>query len=256
MAPKVKDPKAKSTEDKKPKKTEKPVKAEKTDKPKAEKPAKAEKPKAEKPAKAEKPKTEKPAKADKPKTEKPAKADKPEKKEKPAKEEKPKEVKPKEEKSKVEKPKAEKRAAEKTEKPAAKKPKKKTAVKSAASGQKDGQQAKKKTRFVLDCKAPVEDGIFQMKDFATFIEERFKIRGKKGPNPALNVEVVKHKLIVSTIDYHFSKKVLKYLAKKYMKKNNLRDWLRVVKPNDHKDVYELRYFNINNDDEAEEDAEE
>jgi len=44
---------------------------------------------------------------------------------------------------------------------------------------------------------------------------------------------------------------LKYLTKKYLKKNNLRDWLRVVASN-HTD-YELRYFQINNDDEEEED---
>ena len=46
---------------------------------------------------------------------------------------------------------------------------------------------------------------------------------------------------------------LKYLTKKYMKKNNLRDWLRVVSPSTSKDTYELRYFNINNDEEDEDD---
>ena len=39
---------------------------------------------------------------------------------------------------------------------------------------------------------------------------------------------------------------LKYLTKKYLKKNSLRDWLRVVASS--KDAYELRYFQINNDD--------
>ena len=38
---------------------------------------------------------------------------------------------------------------------------------------------------------------------------------------------------------------LKYLTKKYLKKNNLRDWLRVVAST--KDSYELRYFQINNE---------
>merc|ERR1711915_99331 len=213
MAPKIKEPKAKSTEEKKPKK-----------------------PKTEKPAKAEKPKTEKPAKAEKPKAEKTEK--------------------PKAEKSDAEKPK-EGKPKVKANKPAAKKPK--TALKQGKKGKAPAVKeapSNKKLKFIIDCKAPVEDGIFQMQDFESFIQERFKVHGKKGPNPALTVEAVKHKLIITTIDYHFSKKYLKYLSKKYMKKNNLRDWLRVVKPNDHKDVYELRYFNINNDDEAEEDAEE
>lgn len=44
---------------------------------------------------------------------------------------------------------------------------------------------------------------------------------------------------------------LKYLTKKYLKKNNLRDWLRVVA--NTKESYELRYFQINQDEEDEED---
>lgn len=44
---------------------------------------------------------------------------------------------------------------------------------------------------------------------------------------------------------------LKYLTKKYLKKNNLRDWLRVVA--NTKESYELRYFQINQDEEEEDD---
>ena len=43
---------------------------------------------------------------------------------------------------------------------------------------------------------------------------------------------------------------LKYLTKKYLKKNNLRDWLRVVASS--KEAFELRYFQINQDEEEEE----
>jgi len=39
------------------------------------------------------------------------------------------------------------------------------------------------------------------------------------------------------------------LCKKYLKKNNLRDWLRVVSTS--KDTYELKYFQINNEEEEE-----
>lgn len=55
------------------------------------------------------------------------------------------------------------------------------------------------------------------------------------------------------LDIPFSKRYLKYLSKRYLKKNNLRDWLRVVASS--KDTYELRYFNINAGDDNE-DAEE
>ena len=47
---------------------------------------------------------------------------------------------------------------------------------------------------------------------------------------------------------------LKYLTKKYLKKNNFRDWLRVV-ASSHTD-YELRYFQINNDEEEDEEGNE
>jgi len=40
----------------------------------------------------------------------------------------------------------------------------------------------------------------------------------------------------------FSKRYLKYLTKRFLKKNKLRDWLRVIATD--KKTYELRYFNI------------
>lgn len=52
----------------------------------------------------------------------------------------------------------------------------------------------------------------------------------------------------------FVRRYLKYLTKKYLKKNKLRDWLRVVSKD--KDSYELRYFQINGqEDDDEEEAE-
>ncbi len=47
------------------------------------------------------------------------------------------------------------------------------------------------------------------------------------------------------------RRYLKYLTKKYLKKNNLRDWLRVVASD--KESYELRYFQISQDDESDAD---
>ena len=51
----------------------------------------------------------------------------------------------------------------------------------------------------------------------------------------------------------FSKRYIKYLAKKFLKKNQLRDWLRVVASSKYE--YELRYFQIANDAEESEDDE-
>ena len=55
---------------------------------------------------------------------------------------------------------------------------------------------------------------------------------------------IKDLLIILTCRY------LKYLTKKYLKKQNLRDWLRVVAR--AKDTYELHYFQINNESDDEE----
>ena len=50
--------------------------------------------------------------------------------------------------------------------------------------------------------------------------------------------------IVVTSEVAMSKRYLKYLTKKYLKKHNVRDWLRVIASNKDRSVYELRYFNI------------
>ena len=65
--------------------------------------------------------------------------------------------------------------------------------------------------------------------------------------------VLKVTLCVDLVVF-FMCRYLKYLTKKYLKKNNLRDWLRVVASS--KEAYELRYFQINNEDEEEDDADE
>merc|ERR1712235_230308 len=92
-------------------------------------------------------------------------------------------------------------------------------------------------------------------DFEKYLQERIKIGGKTsnfGKEFAMERQKTK---IAFTSDIPFSKRYLKYLTKKYLKKNNLRDWLRVVA--NSKDSYELRYFQINNEesDNEDEDAE-
>lgn len=48
--------------------------------------------------------------------------------------------------------------------------------------------------------------------------------------------------ITVTSQVAFSKRYLKYLTKKFLKKNSLRDWIRVVATT--KDNYQLRFYNI------------
>jgi len=105
-------------------------------------------------------------------------------------------------------------------------------------------------KFTIDCSHPVEDGIFDMASFERFLLERIKINGKTNNlNNQVAVEKNKSKMQVNS-EIPLSKRYLKYLTKKFLKKNKLRDWLRVVA--NTKDSYELRYFNINQDEEEEE----
>merc|ERR1719347_753968 len=98
-------------------------------------------------------------------------------------------------------------------------------------------------KFTLDLTHPVEDGILDSANFETFLKERIKVNGKTGNlGNIVQVGRMKNKINVSS-EKQFSKRYLKYLTKKY----HLRDWLRVVASD--KETYELRYFQISQDDE-------
>ncbi|KAB8290259.1 hypothetical protein EYC80_011125 [Monilinia laxa] len=92
-----------------------------------------------------------------------------------------------------------------------------------------------KRKFVIDCKQPANDKIFDTAAFEKFLQDNLK------DGDSIKVET-------SVNSGHY----LKYLTKKFLKKNQLRDWLRVVSTS--KGVYELRFFNVVGDD-AEEDDE-
>merc|ERR1712228_1024404 len=116
-----------------------------------------------------------------------------------------------------------------------------------------GKKGKKKVqlKYHIDCRQPVEDGIMNAGDFETFLQERVKVNGKTN-NFGNQVSLERNKSKITLVsEVPFSKRYLKYLTKKYLKKNNLRDWLRVVA--NTKESYELRYFQINQDEEEEED---
>jgi large subunit ribosomal protein L22e len=83
-----------------------------------------------------------------------------------------------------------------------------------------------------------------------FLQDRLKVSGKTG-NLGSNVAIgrEKSKLTVSS-EIPLSKRYLKYLSKKYLKKQQLRDWLHVVA--NSKLSYELRYYKIHDTEQDEE----
>lgn len=102
-------------------------------------------------------------------------------------------------------------------------------------------------KFTIDCSRPVADEIFDIAAFDTFLHDRFKVEGKAG-NLGTAVEIRREKdriIVTAASGVNFSKRYLKYLTKKYLKKNQLRDWLHVIASD--KTSYQLRYFNIDQD---------
>ena len=73
--------------------------------------------------------------------------------------------------------------------------------------------------------------------------KKIKVDGKAG-NIAKTIRLshTKNHLTITTKLKTFKKRYIKYLAKKFLKKNQLRDYLRVISTK--RDNYELRYFNM------------
>jgi large subunit ribosomal protein L22e len=116
-------------------------------------------------------------------------------------------------------------------------------------------KGKKALTFVIDCSKPVEDKIMEIASFEKFLNDKIKVNGKTGVLGD-DVKIAREKTKVTvTCNTQLSKRYLKYLTKKYLKKHNVRDWLRVIASSKDRNVYELRYFNIANQEEDDEEEE-
>ena len=98
-------------------------------------------------------------------------------------------------------------------------------------------------QYIINAQQPVQDRIFDASAFSTFLQQRIKVDGRTGnlgDNITVSnlgdgrIEVVSHQ--------EFSGRYLKYLTKKFLKKQQLRDWLRVVSTS--KGEYSLKFFNV------------
>merc|ERR1711920_1085435 len=110
-----------------------------------------------------------------------------------------------------------------------------------AKGQdKKGSKAQKAaTKFIINCRMPIEDNVIVLSDFESYLKSKIKVDGKTG-NLGNSVNIAKDKdTLVVTASIDFSKRYLKYLTKKYLKKQQMREYLRVVATS--KNTYELRY---------------
>ena len=102
--------------------------------------------------------------------------------------------------------------------------------------------AKKPLTFIVKGSAPASDGIVDVAVFEKYLTDRITIRSKGAKN-LLNVTVEREaKNIKVSAPSLLSKRYVKYLTKKFLKKQQLRDYVRVV--SESKDAYELRYLNF------------
>ena len=122
-----------------------------------------------------------------------------------------------------------------------------------AKGGKAQASKAKKLEFTIDCQIPVDDLVMDAATFEKFLHDRIKINGKTGVlGDAVKISRDKTKIQIEAVA-PFSKRYLKYLTKKYLKKQQLRDYLHVIASS--KTTYELRYFNIHDKDADDDDEE-
>jgi len=114
-------------------------------------------------------------------------------------------------------------------------------------------RARKTARFVIDCAVPVDDHVLDLQSFVKFLHDRIKVNGKAGMlGDSVRIEADASKINVDA-KLPFSKRYLKYLSKKYLKKQQLRDYLHVISTDEK--TYQLRYFNITDANEGADDDE-
>lgn len=93
---------------------------------------------------------------------------------------------------------------------------------------------------------PIPFSLLQVK----YLSEHIKVNGKAGAlGDVVKVTADGNKIVIASTS-SFSKRYFKYLTKKYLQKNEIRDFIRVIATTKY--GYELRFLNLAG---AEEDAE-
>jgi len=76
--------------------------------------------------------------------------------------------------------------------------------------------------FAIDCSKPVEDKVFITSNFSEYLRQRIKVNGKTGKlGEQIKIADDGARVNVNS-SVPFSKRYLKYLTKKYLKKHSLR----------------------------------
>ena len=111
-----------------------------------------------------------------------------------------------------------------------------------------GKAAATKHKYIIDYSKPAGDGVFDGAAFEKYLHDRIKVENKTG-QLGDNVKITREGTCIHALDrglpvscqypsgdvrltvasnIPLSKRYLKYLTKKFLKKNSLRDWIRSV----------------------------
>ncbi|VEU20691.1 DEKNAAC101595 [Brettanomyces naardenensis] len=110
-------------------------------------------------------------------------------------------------------------------------------------------------KFTIDCSAPTDNGVFDPASYVKYLVEHIKVdghTGNLGEQVTVSQEGESKVVIVSTTQ--FSGKYLKYLSKRYLKKNQIRDWIRFISVK--RNEYSLQFYSIAVDEDENEEEEE
>jgi hypothetical protein len=116
-------------------------------------------------------------------------------------------------------------------------------------------KTEKATRtFVVDCATPTENGVFDPESYVKYLVEHIKVDGHLGNLGELISVTTEGTKVVVVSSTKFSGKYLKYLTKRYLKKNQIRDWIRFISVK--KNQYKLQFYSTSVDEEEAADDEE
>eukprot|EP00834_Sanchytrium_tribonematis_P009056 NODE_1427_length_1089_cov_0.732323.p1 type:complete len:131 gc:universal NODE_1427_length_1089_cov_0.732323:221-613(+) len=120
---------------------------------------------------------------------------------------------------------------------------------------------KQLNQYVVDVSIPARDKVFDVKQFEKYLHDHIKVDGKTNNfGEVVTITLKGDKLVVDATNftplytnpkqqksgqcprYSISKKALKFYTKKFLKKSDLRDHLRIV--SEDKNSFVLKYYNV------------
>lgn len=110
-------------------------------------------------------------------------------------------------------------------------------------------EVQKPIKFTIDLGVAYDDELLKAKDFQDFLQTHMKVNGKKGNLGESVTWTSSGKLIQVVSKRRVSKRYLKYLTKKFLKKNGILEYLKVISTN--KATYEIRYIKYDGENEEE-----